>query len=136
MNPQYGSFRWAMQCNDARALGAVLAALRMGAVSSNPAAAIMQPQRQYKSYHVASRFGSGCLRACMQVSLIKYLLVHAYKAGKLNDIQAFFADCGDALMRSPAAEEWSAWFALPYISSPSGHPTFQVHTSFPRVHWL
>ena len=64
----------------------------------------------------------------MQVSLIKYLLVHAYKAGKLNDIKAFFADCGDALMRSPAAEEWSAWFALPYISSPSSHPTFQVIT--------
>ena len=72
----------------------------------------------------------------MQVSLIKYLLVHAYKAGKVNDIKAFFADCGDALMHSRAAEEWSAWFALPYISSPTSHPTFQVHISFPNLHQL
>ena len=61
------------------------------------------------------------------MSLIKYLLVHAYKAGKLNDIKSFFADCGDTLMRRPHAEEWSAWFALPYISSPSSHVTFQAY---------
>jgi hypothetical protein len=62
----------------------------------------------------------------MQVSVIKYLLVHAHKAGKLNDIKSFFADCGETLIRGPDAVEWSAWFALPYISSPASHPTFQV----------
>jgi len=80
---------------------------------------------------VISRYGSASfakssLLSCLQVSVIQYLLVHAYKAGKLNDIKSFFADCGDSLMRGPDAEQWSAWFALPYISSPSSHPTFQV----------
>ena len=60
------------------------------------------------------------------MSVIQYLLVHAHKAGKLNDMKSFFADCGDSLMRGPDAEQWSAWFALPYISAPSSHPTFQV----------
>ncbi len=63
----------------------------------------------------------------MQVSVIQYLLVHAYKAGKLNDIKSFFADCGDRLMCGPDAAQLSTWFVLPYISSPSNHPTFQVH---------
>ena len=58
--------------------------------------------------------------------MIQYLLVHAYKAGKLNDIKSFFADCGDSLMCGPDSEQLSAWFVLPYISAPSGHPTFQV----------
>ena len=122
-----------MPYKDARALGAVLAAVHTSTVSSEPSSSSCAATGPIL-YRKASSTDSRCLRACMQVSLIKYLLVHAYKAGKLNDIKAFFADCGDALMRSPAAEEWSAWFALPYITSPSGHPTFQVHTSFPRVH--
>ena len=58
--------------------------------------------------------------------MIQYLLVHAYKAGKLNDIKSFFADCGDRLMCGPDAEQLSAWFVLPYISNPSSHHTFQV----------
>ena len=65
--------------------------------------------------------------------MIQYLLVHAYKAGKLNDIKSFFADCGDRLMGGPDAVQLSAWFVLPYISSPSSHPTFQV---LPLLSWM
>jgi hypothetical protein len=60
------------------------------------------------------------------VSLIRYFLVHALKAGKLNDVRSFFAEFGDMLMSGPDAKEWSAWFALPYVNSPANHPSFQV----------
>ncbi|KAK9906425.1 hypothetical protein WJX75_001628 [Coccomyxa subellipsoidea] len=63
----------------------------------------------------------------LEVSLIRYFLVHALKAGKLNDVRSFFAEFGDMLMSGPDAKEWSAWFALPYVNSPANHPSFQVY---------
>ena len=59
-----------------------------------------------------------------QVSLIRCYLVHAVKAGRMDEVEAFFRDYGDHLMAGPEAPDWAAWFALPYVKAPAAHPSF------------
>ncbi len=127
--------------------------------------------------------GAARRRACVQVSVLRYYLVHAIQAGKMVStcdmhraspcnyacrwhrvfaikplcghraplsspapsfserwccsgqgvVRDFLAQHGDALLAGPSADEWGAWFALPFLRSPASDPRFQARRRHPAL---
>mmetsp|Transcript_11114 Transcript_11114/g.15332 ORF Transcript_11114/g.15332 Transcript_11114/m.15332 type:complete len:688 (+) Transcript_11114:52-2115(+) len=58
----------------------------------------------------------------LDLSLKRYYVVHCVNKGQPDKVKEFFEVCGDELS---SQQEWSQWFALPYISNPQNHPAFK-----------
>jgi hypothetical protein len=62
----------------------------------------------------------------METSIIRLLLVTAFKSSKPDVLQTFFSAYGDSLLGGPDGSSWRAWFALLYVKEPERDPNFQV----------
>lgn len=63
----------------------------------------------------------------LEVSILRYYVVHALQSGKKDKVMEFFRIYGnDLLQKDP---DWTSWFAIPYIKSPKADPQFRVFFS-------
>uniref|UniRef100_A0A0D9WEW5 ARMC9 CTLH-like domain-containing protein n=1 Tax=Leersia perrieri TaxID=77586 RepID=A0A0D9WEW5_9ORYZ len=63
----------------------------------------------------------------LELSVLRYYVVNALKSGRQDKVVEFFGASGNYLLQK--REEWQAWFAMPYITSPSLDPQFRVYFS-------
>ncbi|KAL1342434.1 hypothetical protein AAHE18_09G157300 [Arachis hypogaea] len=63
----------------------------------------------------------------IQTSLLRFYVVHALQANRRDRVIDFFAVHGsDLLQRS---QDWTRWFAIPYVKNPNQDPEFRVYFS-------
>lgn len=63
----------------------------------------------------------------LEQSILRYYIVNAIKYGKKDKVMEFLGIIGnDFLMRD---QNWSSWFAIPYILNPHLDPQFRVYFS-------
>ncbi|KAJ1295220.1 hypothetical protein BS78_01G207600 [Paspalum vaginatum] len=63
----------------------------------------------------------------LELSVLRYYVINALKSGRQDKVVEFFGESGSYLMES--REDWLAWFAIPYIKTPSLDPQFRVYFS-------
>lgn len=63
----------------------------------------------------------------LELSVLRYYVVNALKSGRQDKVVEFFGANGNYLLQK--REDWQAWFAMPYITSPSLDPQFRVYFS-------
>ncbi|XP_068644780.1 uncharacterized protein [Aristolochia californica] len=63
----------------------------------------------------------------LEVSILRYYIVHALKSGRKDKVVEFFGTYGNDLLQR--GEEWTPWFAIPYLKNPSLEPQFRVYFS-------
>ncbi|XP_020574127.1 WD repeat-containing protein 91 homolog isoform X2 [Phalaenopsis equestris] len=63
----------------------------------------------------------------LELSILRYYIVHALQTGRQDKVVEFFAENGNYLLQR--REEWLPWFAIPYLKSPSLDPQFRVYFS-------
>ncbi|WOL10631.1 WD repeat-containing protein [Canna indica] len=63
----------------------------------------------------------------LEVSILRYYIIHALQSGKQDKVVEFFQANGNYLMQK--REDWISWFAIPYITNPSLDPQFRVYFS-------
>ncbi|XP_027362923.1 WD repeat-containing protein 91 homolog isoform X2 [Abrus precatorius] len=63
----------------------------------------------------------------LETSLLRFYVVHALQCNRIDKVVEFFALSGtDLLQRS---QDWSHWFAIPYIKNPHLDPDFRIFFS-------
>ncbi|XP_074380682.1 uncharacterized protein LOC141721601 isoform X3 [Apium graveolens] len=65
--------------------------------------------------------------AKLEVSILKYYIIHAVQVGRTDKVNEFFELNGNDLLQSN--EDWTSWFAIPYIKNPSSDPSFRIYFS-------
>lgn len=65
--------------------------------------------------------------AKLEVSILKYYIIHALQVGRTDKVIEFFELNGNDLLRSN--EDWTSWFAIPYIKNPNSDPSFRIYFS-------
>lgn len=65
--------------------------------------------------------------AKLEVSILKYYIIHAVQVGRTDKVIEFFELNGNELLQSN--EDWTSWFAIPYIKNPSSDPRFHIYFS-------
>lgn len=65
--------------------------------------------------------------AKLELSTIRYYIVYALQKGRQDKVVEFFARYGNDLLHN--ADDWSPWFAIPYMRNPSMDPQFRVFFS-------
>ncbi|KAL0920235.1 hypothetical protein M5K25_009356 [Dendrobium thyrsiflorum] len=63
----------------------------------------------------------------LELSILRYYIVHALQTGRQDKVVEFFASNGNYLLQR--REEWLPWFAIPYLKNPSLDPQFRVYFS-------
>ncbi|KAJ9541308.1 hypothetical protein OSB04_027814, partial [Centaurea solstitialis] len=63
----------------------------------------------------------------LEISILRYYIVHAVQSRRNDKIIEFFGVHGDDLLQRD--QDWMAWFAIPYIKNPSLDPLFRVYFS-------
>ncbi|KAJ0967545.1 hypothetical protein J5N97_024462 [Dioscorea zingiberensis] len=63
----------------------------------------------------------------LEVSILRYYIIHAIQSGRQDKVVEFFGANGNTLLQK--REEWTPWFAIPYIKNPSLDPQFRVYFS-------
>ncbi|XP_076895146.1 uncharacterized protein LOC143547655 [Bidens hawaiensis] len=63
----------------------------------------------------------------LEISILRYYIVHAVKSGRNDKIVEFFKAYGDDLMQKD--QDWISWFAIPYIKNPNWDPLFRLYFS-------
>ena len=54
----------------------------------------------------------------METSIVRLLLVSAFRASRPEQLQEFFSCYGDGLLAGPDGAGWRSWFALMYVKQP------------------
>ncbi|GKU89202.1 hypothetical protein SLEP1_g3370 [Rubroshorea leprosula] len=63
----------------------------------------------------------------LEVSILRCYIVHAVQSGRKDKVVEFFGMNGNDLLQR--SNEWSSWFAIPYIKNPSLDAQFRVYFS-------
>ncbi|XP_019178061.1 PREDICTED: WD repeat-containing protein 91 homolog isoform X1 [Ipomoea nil] len=63
----------------------------------------------------------------LEVSIIRYYIIHALQTGRKEKVTEFFNFHGNALLQKH--EDWALWFALPYYKNPHLDPEFRLYFS-------
>ncbi|KAI4378176.1 hypothetical protein MLD38_015696 [Melastoma candidum] len=63
----------------------------------------------------------------LETSILRYYIVSAVKSGRRDKVVDFFGANGNDLMLKD--QEWTPWFAVPYMKNPSTDPRFRVYFS-------
>ncbi|KAI6672404.1 hypothetical protein NL676_000310 [Syzygium grande] len=63
----------------------------------------------------------------LEVSVMRYYIVHAVRSGRRDKVLEFFGTSGNDLMRRD--QDWTPWFAIPYVKNPSLDPQFRLYFS-------
>lgn len=63
--------------------------------------------------------------AKLEISILRYYIVHALQSGRKDKVVEFFGTNGnDLLLRG---QDWTSWFAIPYLKNPSLDPQFRIY---------
>ncbi|KAK1576967.1 hypothetical protein Q3G72_017931 [Acer saccharum] len=63
----------------------------------------------------------------LEVSILRYYIVHALRSGRKDKVVEFFRDNGNDLLQK--GQDWTAWFAIPYLKNPQIDPQFRIYFS-------
>ncbi|XP_010920341.1 uncharacterized protein [Elaeis guineensis] len=63
----------------------------------------------------------------LEVSILRYYIVHALQSGRQDKVVEFFGANGNYLLQK--REDWMPWFAIPYVKNPNLDPQFHVYFS-------
>uniref|UniRef100_A0A5B6Z005 Anaphase-promoting complex subunit 4 WD40 domain-containing protein n=2 Tax=Davidia involucrata TaxID=16924 RepID=A0A5B6Z005_DAVIN len=63
----------------------------------------------------------------LEVSILRYYIVHAIRSGRKDKVIEFFGMNGDDLLQRD--QNWTSWFAIPYLKNPSLDPQFSIYFS-------
>ncbi|ERN04575.1 hypothetical protein AMTR_s00075p00070220 [Amborella trichopoda] len=63
----------------------------------------------------------------LEVSILRYYIVHLLQSGRQDKIFEFFRRYASVLLQRN--EDWTPWFAIPYLNNPSLEPQFRVYFS-------
>ncbi|XP_030535524.1 WD repeat-containing protein 91 homolog isoform X2 [Rhodamnia argentea] len=63
----------------------------------------------------------------LELSVMRYYIVYAVRSGRRDKVLEFFGTSGNDLMRKD--QDWTPWFAIPYVKSPSTDPHFRLYFS-------
>ncbi|KAK4836774.1 hypothetical protein QYF36_000063 [Acer negundo] len=63
----------------------------------------------------------------LEVSILRYYIVHALRSGRKDKVVEFFGDNGNDLLQK--GQDWTAWFAIPYLKNPQIDPQFRIYFS-------
>lgn len=63
----------------------------------------------------------------LEVSVLRYYIVYAMRSGRRDKVLEFFGTSGNDLMRKD--QDWTPWFAIPYVKNPSSDPQFRLYFS-------
>ncbi|XP_010671570.2 uncharacterized protein LOC104888331 [Beta vulgaris subsp. vulgaris] len=63
----------------------------------------------------------------LEVSILRYYIVHAVRSGRNDKVKEFFDMFGDTLQQK--GDDWTPWFAMPYLKSPGTDPQFHIYFS-------
>ncbi|KAK2654027.1 hypothetical protein Ddye_013883 [Dipteronia dyeriana] len=61
----------------------------------------------------------------LEVSILRYYIVHALQTGRKDKVVEFFGVNGNDLLQK--GQDWTAWFAIPYLKNPHIDPQFRVY---------
>ncbi|XP_057463862.1 uncharacterized protein LOC130753716 [Actinidia eriantha] len=73
----------------------------------------------------------------LEVSILHYYVVHAIQSGRKDKVLEFYGMHGNDLLQRD--QDWTSWFAIPYLKNPSLDPQFHVYFSqewFNALHLL
>ncbi|XP_077251194.1 uncharacterized protein LOC143890414 isoform X2 [Tasmannia lanceolata] len=63
----------------------------------------------------------------LTISILRYYIVHALQSGRQDKVIEFFGTYGNDLLQR--GNDWTPWFAIPYLKNPSLDPQFRVYFS-------
>ncbi|XP_057951142.1 uncharacterized protein LOC131145967 isoform X2 [Malania oleifera] len=63
----------------------------------------------------------------LEVSILRYYIVHAVQSGRKDEIAEFFRMYGTDLLQR--GQDWTPWFVIPYLKNPSVDPQFRLYFS-------
>ncbi|PON32118.1 hypothetical protein PanWU01x14_364010 [Parasponia andersonii] len=63
----------------------------------------------------------------LEVSILRYYIVSAVQAGRKDKVVEFYGMNGNDLLQR--GQDWSPWFAIPYVKNPSSDPEFRTYFS-------
>eukprot|EP00268_Persea_americana_P066377 TRINITY_DN9011_c0_g1_i8.p1 TRINITY_DN9011_c0_g1~~TRINITY_DN9011_c0_g1_i8.p1 ORF type:complete len:683 (-),score=125.96 TRINITY_DN9011_c0_g1_i8:351-2399(-) len=63
----------------------------------------------------------------LELSVLRYYIVHALQSGRQDKVVEFFGTHGNDLLQR--SEDWTPWFAIPYLKKPGLDPRFRVFFS-------
>ncbi|KAK6925917.1 hypothetical protein RJ641_007636, partial [Dillenia turbinata] len=63
----------------------------------------------------------------LEVSILRYYVVHAIKSGRKDKVVQLYGICGHDLIQR--GQDWAPWFGIPYLKNPSLEPQFRVYFS-------
>ncbi|XP_043697854.1 WD repeat-containing protein 91-like [Telopea speciosissima] len=63
----------------------------------------------------------------LEVSILHYYIVHSIQSGRKDKLIEFLGTYGNDLLQS--SQDWTPWFAIPYLKNPSLDPQFRVYFS-------
>ncbi|XAR52267.1 hypothetical protein NMG60_11020235 [Bertholletia excelsa] len=63
----------------------------------------------------------------LEVSILRYYIVHAIKSGRKDKVVQFFGLYGNDLLQRD--QDWTSWFAITYLKNPSSDPRFRIYFS-------
>ncbi|XP_057463856.1 uncharacterized protein LOC130753708 [Actinidia eriantha] len=63
----------------------------------------------------------------LEVSILRYYVVHAIQSGRKDKVLEFYGMHGNDLLQRD--QDWTSWFAIPYLKNPSLDPQFHVYFS-------
>ncbi|KAL6123155.1 hypothetical protein ACLB2K_075678 [Fragaria x ananassa] len=63
----------------------------------------------------------------MEVSILRYYVVNAVNVGRREKVLEFFGMKGNELLQR--SQDWTPWFAIPYVKQPSADPEFRIYFS-------
>ncbi|PON34741.1 Guanine nucleotide-binding protein, beta subunit [Trema orientale] len=63
----------------------------------------------------------------LEVSILRYYIVHAVQSGRKDKVVEFYGMNGNDLLQR--GQDWTPWFAIPYVKNPSSDPEFRTYFS-------
>lgn len=63
----------------------------------------------------------------LELSVMRYYVVHALQSGRQDKVVEFFRENGDYMLQK--REDWTPWFVIPYLKNPNLDPQFRVYFS-------
>ncbi|XP_024027553.1 WD repeat-containing protein 91 [Morus notabilis] len=63
----------------------------------------------------------------LEVSILRYYIVYAVQSGRKDKVVEFYGMNGDEMMQRN--QDWTPWFAIPYVKNPSSDPKFRTYFS-------
>ncbi|KAI5400294.1 hypothetical protein KIW84_065266 [Lathyrus oleraceus] len=64
----------------------------------------------------------------LEASLLRFYVVHALQSNRRDKVVEFFTVHGPDLLQS-SQEDWTQWFAIPYVKNPQLDPEFRIFFS-------